>query len=63
MGDFAAVARRHMTMREMSVRDTARAAVYSDHTLLSRVLNGHKPVTPFLAASPHPLAIDAASVR
>ncbi len=34
----------------MSVRATARAAGYSDHTLLSKVLNGHKPVTPYLAA-------------
>jgi uncharacterized protein YhbP (UPF0306 family) len=33
----------------MSVRATARAAGYSDHTLLSKVLNGHKPVTPYLA--------------
>jgi hypothetical protein len=51
MGDFAAVVRRYMTMRKMSLRDTARAAGYSDHTLPSKVLNGHKPVTPFLAAS------------
>jgi len=34
----------------MPVRATARAAGYSDHTLLSKVLNGHKPVTPWLAA-------------
>lgn len=51
MGDFAAVVRRFMTMREMSLRETARAAGYSDHTLLSKVLNGRKPVTPYLAAS------------
>ena len=50
MGDFAAVVRRFMTARGMSLRETARAAGYSDHTLLSKVLNGHKPVTPYLAA-------------
>lgn len=50
MGDFAAVVRRFMKARGMSVRDTARAAGYSDHTLLSKVLNGHKPATPYLAA-------------
>jgi hypothetical protein len=51
MGDFTAVVRRFMTMRGMSLRETARAAGYSDHTLLSKALNGHKPVTPYLAAS------------
>lgn len=50
MGDFAAVVRRFMQERGLSVRATARAAGYSDHTLLSKVLNGHKPVTPYLAA-------------
>jgi hypothetical protein len=50
MGDFAAVVRRFRSARDMSVRATARAAGYSDHTLLSKVLNGHKPVTPYLAA-------------
>lgn len=34
----------------MSVRATARAAGYSDHTYLSKALNGSKPVTPHLAA-------------
>jgi hypothetical protein len=78
MGDFAAVVRRYLTAREMSLRETARAAGYSDHTLLSKVLNGRKPVIPYLAAAlddaldaggeiiapvPHPLAINAASVR
>ncbi len=48
--DFAAVVQRHMDERGMSVRATARAAGYSDHTLLSKVLNGHKPATPYLAA-------------
>lgn len=33
----------------MSLRETARAAGYSDHTLLSKVLNGHKAITPYLA--------------
>ena len=50
MGDFAAVVRRFMTERGMSLRATARAAGYSDHTLLSKALGGHKPVTPYLAA-------------
>jgi tetratricopeptide (TPR) repeat protein len=48
--DFAAVVQRYMDERGMSVRATARAAGYSDHTLLSKVLNGHKPATPWLAA-------------
>jgi hypothetical protein len=39
-----------MQARGMSLRETARAAGYSDHTLLSKALNGHKPVTPYLAA-------------
>jgi len=39
-----------MTERGMSLRATARAAGYSDHTLLSKALGGHKPVTPYLAA-------------
>lgn len=50
MGEFAAVVQRYMSSRSMSVRATASAAGYSDHTLLSKVLNGHKPVTPYLAA-------------
>jgi plasmid maintenance system antidote protein VapI len=50
MGDFAAVVRRFMKARGMSLRATAKAAGYSDHTLLSKVLNGHKPVTPYMAA-------------
>jgi hypothetical protein len=49
MGDFAAVVRRFMKARGWSMRETARAAGYSDHTLLSKALNGHKPVTPYLA--------------
>lgn len=47
--DFAAVVRRYMDERGMSVRATARAAGYKDHTLLSKALNGSKPVTPHLA--------------
>src|SRR5215469_9171237 len=51
MGDgFADVVRRHMERRGMSVRATARAAGYADHSLLSKVLNGRKPATPYLAA-------------
>jgi hypothetical protein len=50
MGDFAGVVRRYMSERGMSVRATAREAGYSDHTLLSKVLNGHKPATHWLAA-------------
>jgi len=49
MGDFAEVVRRFMDERCMSVRATARAAGYSDHTLLSKVLNGHKAPTHYLA--------------
>jgi tetratricopeptide (TPR) repeat protein len=49
MGDFAAIVTRHMDARSMSVRETARAAGYSDHTYLSRVLNGHQKISPYLA--------------
>jgi hypothetical protein len=49
MGDFADVVLRYMKERGMSVRGTAKAAGYSDHTLLSKVLNGHKDPTPHLA--------------
>jgi hypothetical protein len=48
--DFAGVVRRYMGERGMSVRATARAAGYSGHALLSRVLNGITPATPSLAA-------------
>ena len=50
MGEFSDVVRRYMDARGMSVRATARAAGYSDHTLLSKVLNEHKDATPHLAA-------------
>src|SRR5215469_9864946 len=50
MGEFAVEIRRYMQARDMSLRATARAAGYSDHTLLSKVLNGHKPVIPYMAA-------------
>jgi plasmid maintenance system antidote protein VapI len=50
MGDFTAVVRRYMQARGLSLRETARAAGYSDHTVLSKVLNGRRPVTPYLAA-------------
>lgn len=48
--DFTAVVKRHMRIRGMSIRATSRAAGYSDHTLVSKVLNGRKPVTPYLAS-------------
>ena len=48
--DFAAVVRRYMGERGMSVRATASAAGYSGHALLSRVLNGRQAPTPWLAA-------------
>lgn len=38
-----------MHARGMSVRATARAAGYSDHTLVSKVLSGHKPIILSLA--------------
>src|ERR1700722_108849 len=51
MGDFTVLVRRLMEERGLTMRTLARKAGYSDHTLLSRVLNGKKPVTPYLAAS------------
>jgi plasmid maintenance system antidote protein VapI len=51
MGDFTALVRRLMEERGLTLRTLARNAGYSDHTLLSKVLNGRKPVTPYLAAS------------
>jgi hypothetical protein len=50
MAEFAAVVRRYMTLRDMSLRGLARTAHY-DQGQLSKVLNGHRPVTPYLAAS------------
>ena len=38
-----------MRARGMSVRATAKAAGYSDHTYVSRVLNGQQKVSPYLA--------------
>lgn len=49
MADFAAVVRRYMTLRGMTLRGLASAAHY-DKGQLSKVLNGHRPVTPYLAA-------------
>jgi lambda repressor-like predicted transcriptional regulator len=43
MGGFAAEVRRFMKARGMSLRETARAAGYSDHTLLSKVLTAISP--------------------
>jgi transcriptional regulator with XRE-family HTH domain len=49
MADFAAEVRRLMTERGMSLRGLARAASY-DPSHLSKVLSGHKPASPYLAA-------------
>jgi len=49
MADFAVVVRRLMTERDITLRGLARAAHY-DQGQLSKVLNGYRPVTPYLAA-------------
>ena len=49
MADFAAEVRRLMTDRGMSLRALARATNY-DPSHLSKVLSGHKPSSPYLAA-------------
>jgi transcriptional regulator with XRE-family HTH domain len=49
MADFAAEVRRLMTERGMSLRRLAKAASY-DPSYLSKVLSGHKPSSPYLAA-------------
>jgi transcriptional regulator with XRE-family HTH domain len=49
MADFAAEVRRLMEERGISLRGLARAAHY-DPSHLSKVLNGHKPASPYLAA-------------
>ena len=49
MADFAGVVRRYMQARGLSLRGLARAASY-DPSYLSKVLSGHKPVTPYLGA-------------
>jgi transcriptional regulator with XRE-family HTH domain len=49
MTEFTAVVRRFMVERGMSLRALARASNY-DPGLLSKVLNGHRPYTPYLAA-------------
>ena len=49
MTDFAAEVRRLMADRGMSLRGLARASNY-DPSYLSKVLSGHKPSTPYLAA-------------
>jgi plasmid maintenance system antidote protein VapI len=48
MADFAAVVQRYMTERGMSMRGLAKAAHY-DPSTLSKILNGHRPVTPHIA--------------
>jgi hypothetical protein len=54
MADFAAVVRRLMTERGMSLRGLAKASNY-DPSYLSKVLSGHKPSSPYLAAPGRPL--------
>jgi hypothetical protein len=49
MADFAGTVRHWMGQRGMSVRGLARAAHY-DQGLLSKVLNVHRPHSPYLAA-------------
>jgi hypothetical protein len=49
MADFAAEVRRLMTERGMSLRGLAKASNY-DPSYLSKVLSGHKPSSPYLAA-------------
>jgi hypothetical protein len=49
MAEFAAVVRRLMQERDLSLRGLARAASY-DPSYLSKVLSGQKPVTPYLGA-------------
>ena len=49
MADFAAEVRRLMTERGMSLRGLAKASNY-DPSHLSKVLSGHKPSSPYLAA-------------
>lgn len=48
MADFAGTVRHWMSQRGMSMRGLARAAHY-DQGLLSKVLNGHRPYSPYLA--------------
>jgi transcriptional regulator with XRE-family HTH domain len=48
MADFADVVRRHMNERGLSLRATAKAAHY-DPGLLSKVLSGRRPHSPYLA--------------
>ena len=49
MADFAAEVRHWMAERGMSLRGLARAAPY-DPSLLSKILNGHRPYSPYIAA-------------
>jgi transcriptional regulator with XRE-family HTH domain len=49
MAEFAAEVRRLMAERGMSLRGLAKAANY-DPSYLSKVLSGHKPSSPYLAA-------------
>ena len=49
MADFAGEVRRLMGVRGISLRGLAKAASY-DPSYLSKVLSGHKPSSPYLAA-------------
>ena len=49
MAEFAAEVRRLMAERGMSLRGLAKASNY-DPSYLSKVLSGHKPSSPYLAA-------------
>jgi transcriptional regulator with XRE-family HTH domain len=49
MAEFAAEVRRLMGERGLSLRGLAKAASY-DPSYLSKVLSGHKPSSPYLAA-------------
>jgi hypothetical protein len=49
MAEFAAEVRRLMAERGMLLRRLAKAASY-DPSYLSKVLSGHKPSSPYLAA-------------
>lgn len=49
MADFAGEVRHWMAERGMSLRGLARAAPY-DPSLLSKILNGHRPYSPYIAA-------------
>lgn len=51
MNDFADAVNRHKDLRGWSLRRLASEAGYKGHAYLSKVLNGHQPVTPALAVT------------